>query len=218
MFWNSREGERRERVKVFVATPMLNFQPDAGYALGLADSVESLRDYRFFPQPIFQCAVVAHARNVLTSMFLSSGEQPQWLLWIDSDIQFGADDVRRLLEAGVQIIGGYYSKKGLPSKTPYVKNEPQQVDFVDGGFLLVERPVVQAMHDREIEAGNWYRFRLPHEKEPRVVANIYETPNPQVTQNEFVSEDHAWSAKARRAGFTLYMSNVQVLHAGRMGF
>lgn len=99
-------------------------------------------------------SLVTRARNVLTQRFLDS--EHSHLMWVDSDLVFTPDDVRRIiaaLEGGAQIVGGMYPLKQpqlswclneMPGETVR-ENGLQRVKYIGTGFMAIERSVFYRM-------------------------------------------------------------------------
>jgi hypothetical protein len=99
-------------------------------------------------------SLVSRARNVLTQRFLDSSHSH--LFFIDSDIVFTPDDVRKIiaaLEGGAQIVGGMYPLKEATlrwclNEIPGEQERDdglKRVKYIGTGFLAVERSVFYRM-------------------------------------------------------------------------
>jgi hypothetical protein len=99
-------------------------------------------------------SLVSRARNSLTADFLESDCTD--LVFIDSDIIFSGEHVRRLLGHDVDIVGGFYPKKQegpiawvcngcLGEERPILPSGLQEVRYMGTGFLRVKRHVFEKM-------------------------------------------------------------------------
>ena len=86
-------------------------------------------------------------RNSLTYSFLDSGYDA--MLFIDSDIEWPADAVLKLIEAKKPVIGGIYPKK-TETEDWVVVHKPGErgarlmpVTGLGGGFLLIQRTALE---------------------------------------------------------------------------
>lgn len=91
------------------------------------------------------------ARDSLTAKFLRSS--CTHMLNVDADIGWQPEDVQALLDSGKSFISGCYAKRHdkleIPAKLTGVregeKGELWEADYVPGGFLLIERAVIERM-------------------------------------------------------------------------
>lgn len=104
--------------KIFVATPMYGGQCFGTYCVGMIDlsgsaiKKEMSIQYGF----IYNESLITRARNRLAYDFLKS--DCEMMLFIDADIGFRADDVRRLIDVAkankeFQIVAASYPKKNI---------------------------------------------------------------------------------------------------------
>lgn len=104
-----------------------------------------------------ECSVISASRNEITMRLLNQTDA-DYLMWIDSDIQFPPYGVWRLLIRDVDIVGGvYYHKNAKADPTVMRFNEeglfttlyefptdrPFEVDGIGTGFLLIKRQVLE---------------------------------------------------------------------------
>ncbi len=120
--------------------------------------------------PLHSGANISHARNHLTLQFLDENPQAEWLLWVDSDMEFEDDALTRLIDSADPverpIVGGLCfgedADTGLfPTiyvfqKTPegevksirlgdYPDDTMFQVAATGAAFLLIHRGALEAM-------------------------------------------------------------------------
>lgn len=128
------------------------------------------------------------------------------LMFIDSDVDFPADGVLRLLAHDKEIIGAKYNKKKEPTEStlilpiamPRIPAEPFPASALGAGFLLIKlAPIVERMQPPFF----WYGCR--HTK-----VGAHDTAS-------FVGEDTAFCARAREAGFTVWCDpTIDIGHWG----
>lgn len=103
----------REKVKLFIATPMYGGNCHGLYmksAINLQILMNQLGiECRF--SFLFNESLIPRARNYLVDEFLRSGYSH--MLFIDSDIEFNPQDVLSLLVFDKDVIGGPYPKKSI---------------------------------------------------------------------------------------------------------
>lgn len=93
-------------MRLAVLTPSLTGQVHLEHADSVGDlRVECIRR-RVHMKRLYNkgSSVLPKARNVLTATALM--DQPDWVLWVDGDIAFNAQDVFRLIDHGVDIVAG----------------------------------------------------------------------------------------------------------------
>jgi hypothetical protein len=129
-----------------------------------------------------------------------------YLLCLDSDIAFTADDVRRLLSHGLDIVGGAYQKReridlmcagywyegiaGISSDAscPGWREEgPKKVDWIGSGFLLMKKEVLERMEFP------WFRYELVRFQQKGV------------PQQMCTSDDFGLAMNAVRAGYEIWL-------------
>lgn len=99
-------------------------------------------------------SLVSRARNTLTAKFLDSN--CTHLLFIDSDLVFSADQIKRLLDHDREVVAGFYPKKKdgpaiewvcnvFNGLTPPTDTGLQRIDYAGTGFLLIKREVFERM-------------------------------------------------------------------------
>ena len=98
---------------------------------------------------------VGRSRNMMTRAFLESDCTD--LLFIDSDIVFSVDQVKRILSHPEEVVGGMYFKKCQGNtepclntiRNPIVKpNGLNQVNYIGTGFLRIKRVVFEKIIER----------------------------------------------------------------------
>jgi hypothetical protein len=97
--------------KIFIATPMYGGQCYGQYTWGLIQNILSMKanGVEFMFQFIANESLITRARNDLAYQFMQS--DATHLMFIDSDIEFQADGILKLLAADEDIVCGIYPKK-----------------------------------------------------------------------------------------------------------
>jgi hypothetical protein len=182
-------------------------------------------------------SLVPRARNYIISSSLQSEVPWDKFLFIDADIQFSWEDVKRLLSSGEQIVGGAYPVKALPIHLNYnpkfgdgLKYFPDgrrsvaqheafaaeeatsdgeaEVRHLATGFLLIDRSVFEVL-----------RPKVPSYVNQDIVTK-QEVTNwdffpAGVSENHYMSEDWGFCNLARAHGFHIYLNTkVIVGHVG----
>ena len=103
-------------------------------------------------------SLVSRSRNTLTADFLETDCTD--MLFIDSDLIFSPDHVRRIASHDLDVVGGFYPKKQegpvqwvcncLDGKQPPPdpKTSLQQVKYIGTGFMRVRRIVFELMREQ----------------------------------------------------------------------
>lgn len=88
------------------------------------------------------------SRDILTRKFYDS--QCTHMLCVDSDIGWHASDVQKLIDAKRPLVSGIYCKKNAGRDLPFsftgaIDGELKSCNWAPGGFLLIERAVIERM-------------------------------------------------------------------------
>lgn len=177
-----------------------------------------VRVHRAFGQ-----SAIDASRSRLATQALAAGYQE--ILWIDSDVGFVADDVERLRNHGLALVGGVYAKKAAGSlacaalsATQRIRFEPGAVPvdvlYLPGGFLYTRAEVYTAIQ-RACE--------LPICNQPAESAGLVPYFWPMVVQHEgrtiYLGEDYAFCHRARQAGFRVMADPaIRLSHYGTYGW
>jgi hypothetical protein len=112
---------------------------------------------RFTLDTIPTDSLVTRARNKLVARMMNNPRSTH-LMFIDADIGFNADDVLKLIEYDLDMVGGLYPKKELPAN--YVVNHVHkarrngsliEVRHIGTGFMLVKRRVIEGLMEKSPE-------------------------------------------------------------------
>lgn len=191
--------------------------PEVDQSLRVLEA-EGIRVHRAY----YQSAIDA-SRCRLATQALEAGYQE--LLWIDSDVGFDPKDVDRLRQHGLPMVGGIYTKKGAkllasghgPDAPPVLFEPaavPIEVRYLPGGFLYTRAEVYAAIQKR---------FCLPrcNQADPTAALVPYFMPTLVNEENGpvYLSEDYAFSHRAREAGFRVMADpGIRLSHYGMHGW
>jgi hypothetical protein len=104
-----------------------------------------------------ECSVISASRNEITMRLLNQ-TNADFLMWIDSDIQFPEYGITRLVERDLPVVGGvYYHKTAKADPTVYKYNDDGlytpmfdfptsglfECDGIGTGFLCIRRDVLE---------------------------------------------------------------------------
>lgn len=178
-------------------------------------------------------SAVGRARNNLAQDFLESGFDK--LLFIDTDLIFKPEDVRRLLRSEKKIVGGTYPLKGFPITLNFNPLNEQrgelfptsdfltsykdwakkwsrdgeiEVKHVPTGLLLIDRSVFTDL----AETTDWYYHHCSRTGLTRKVFDFFQF---RVLDHEYLSEDWFFCHKARERGHKIYLQSRSITqHTG----
>ena len=156
------------------------------------------------------------ARNGIVRSFLDDGDD-DYLLFLDADMTFPADVVRKLVRHAAPVVTGRYHMRKLPyHAVAYVKHRTQagehcyapvhfgrglvEIERGGAGCLLIRRDVAEAIRGRI--GDNWFRYQR----------------GPEPPHDFTVSEDFWFYRQAREAGFRCYLDwDCECEHLQLMG-
>jgi hypothetical protein len=204
---------------VIIATPGFSFHQ--GYVRSLVDTCRELSRRGITYKFVNRASSSVNTARELTALDSDGLDFNNWagvcglrknqygkIFWVDSDIEWSVSDFMALLENALDIVSGLYvldtvgsvactlnNKDGLPvriNKSEFIlRNDCVKVVGVGFGFLAVRSGVFESM-DRE-----WFR------------AGVLQVGS--VKAN--TGEDYAWCARAREAGFDIYIdTTVRLIH------
>lgn len=136
-------ADELKKKKLFIATPMYGGQCFGLYMKSCLDLQMTLAQHgvecRF--SFLFNESLITRARNYLTDEFIHRSDCTH-MLFIDSDIEFNAQDVIAMLALDKEIIGGPYPKKSIEwgqlhkalQKNP--KIEPGEFELLTGSIVF----------------------------------------------------------------------------------
>jgi hypothetical protein len=230
--------------KIFIATPMYGGQCTGAYVQSLLGLVNlfSTMGHQVACAFMFNESLITRARNNMAHQFLQTDND--YLLWIDADIRFRAEDALRMLQADKDIIGGIYPKKeinwdmvrkaaveGKANLQNYTGsfvvntvnfennitvplNEPCEVFAIGTGFMLIKREVFEKMKEWTPQYRNDMNAYKPGEK---IYAFFMDPICPDT--GRFLSEDYFFCNEWRRHGGKIYAAPwCQLGHMGSYMF
>jgi len=111
LFLRRAASNPEKKPSIMIATPMYGGMCTGHYVMGLLRSVMRLREMgiHVYWAQIMNESLITRARNDLVRMFLERGHD--YLMFIDADVGFDAEDVLTLLYADRDVACGIYPKK-----------------------------------------------------------------------------------------------------------
>jgi len=208
--------------RLFVALPAYDFKVSLKLAISLAKLAQAAPQHGVSLQigSICGCSVVSRARNLLAQDLLDSDCTD--LIFIDSDINFEADDVFRLLAWASD------PKKAIVAGVPRVRNvdkiyiadmdydENNQLTMngmglvrgkrVATAFMLVRREVFDTLAKKHPE---WQYY---DKKSDRMLTAMFDF---MLTEEGYMGEDFLFCDRARAEGFEVWIDpSIKLGHMG----
>jgi len=209
---------------IFIATPMYGGMCTGLYTQSLIKTIGMLTNHghQVSCHFMFNESLITRGRNHMVHGFLKT--EATHLLWIDADIKFRAEDLLRMIDADVDVIGGIYPKKeinwnlvkqavkdGKENLQNYTgafvvnlvdnarevtvnRDEPVEVENLGTGFLLTKRSVYEKM----METTPTYLADMNMVAGERIYA-FFQDPICPVSQR-FLSEDYFFCTEWRKLG------------------
>lgn len=207
---------------LFIALPAYDFKVSLKLAVSLAKFSRASAEHGIDIQigSICGCSVVSRARNLLAKDMLES--KCDYLLFIDSDINFEPDDIFRLMAWGTD------PKKGIVAAVPRTRNESKvyiaTLDYDENGdltmngmglvrakrvataFMLVRREVFETL---EKEHPEWAYY---DSKTDRTLSCMFDF---ELSEEGYIGEDFLFCDRVRSHGFEVWIDPTITL--GHMG-
>ena len=210
-------------VSLYLCTPSSDGKYVREYVRSLDATKEAVRaaggkiDWGEIPY----CADLSFARNMLFGAFLRSGFTH--MLMVDADMGWDAYDPIRLIESGLEFVGGAGPRKKYPPQfcmdftdekgelldSEYVEaSRSMEVTGIGTGFLMIRRSVAEKMVEAYPD--------LVFEAEPgNVKTTEYGLFDPIITNKRRRSDDYAFCYRWRAIGGTIHMMPaIKLKHSG----
>jgi len=188
------------REQILVAIPAGDSKIDCGCVMGLMMCLE------YYHRPLFYggCSNIQFARNSIAHRFMEESTY-DWLMMIDSDIQFTRDDWMTLWEGDEKIVIGDYSKKKLG-----------EASAKHGlGFTRVHRSVFEKIKDLKTDTGEDMARRYYHKG--TLMVDYF--PQGAIGAGEWIGEDQGflmWCANVENA--VRWETRTKLTHVGRFEY
>ncbi len=207
---------------LFIALPAYDFKVSLKLAVSLARLAQVAPQHGIDIQigSICGCSVVSRARNLLAQDMLESN--CDYLMFIDSDINFEPEDVLRLMAWGSD------PKKGIVAGVPRTRAEQKtyianleydgngdltmngmglvRAERVATAFMLVRREVFVQMVEAHPE------WRYYDKRTDRTIPCLFDF---QLTEEGYIGEDYLFCDRARELGFEVWVDPT--IKLGHMG-
>jgi hypothetical protein len=145
-----------EKIKVLICTPMYGGICTAGFTssmIELTKQAAKLDDIEIQFMYGTNEALITRARNMCAAIFLKS--ECTHMLFIDSDIEFNAHDIIKMIRTNRDLVCGIYPKKNINWTQVHnaVKNgaTPEQLPFYASEYLVIQTPDKEVTEDGLVE-------------------------------------------------------------------
>lgn len=218
---------------ILVCTPAINGDMNFQYVLSLIrlDRLCQENNIKIDYQFVAHESLIQRARNYLCDVFLNQSQHSH-MLFLDADIEFRPEDILKMVQADLPLIGGVYPKKklhweriegeynGMGSLLDYVVtplsensvvedlNVPQKVKFIGTGMMLIRRDVLTTI-----------RERFPEDVYLANGKPYYLYFHSIIHDSQYLSEDYYFCELWRRCGGEVHAAYwTQATHWGLMGY
>lgn len=203
---------RSKNSKVFLTTPVIG-SPVAGYVFSLHETIMKAVAHQV---PIEYCLYqndchVDDARNKLVSEFLKTDCDK--LVFIDSDIEWNAEEFIRLVKHDADVVAGIYPHKNNHELTFPVAMLGEDVDVINDlvevaavptGFLCIKRQVLEVLADKA--------EKFEDKSSGDIIPLIFERT---VRNNKRMGGDFTFCFKWREMGGSIYIDpEIELTHVG----
>lgn len=210
--------------KLFIGLPAYDFKISVKMAISLAEFCVKAQQHGVQIQMtnVSGCSVVSRARNIIADQLLES--DCTHLLFVDSDTNFNADDVFRLLAFADKkdIVAGiaatrkkqkvYYSTLDQDEDGNIVMDRMGLVRVLRAGtgFMMIKREVFEKLREVHPE---WKFY------DPNTDKDMYSFFDFKSTPEGYVGEDYLFCDRAREQGFTVWVDpTIKLGHMGMHEF
>jgi len=207
---------------IFIALPAYDFKVSLKLAISLARFAQSAPQHGIDIQigSICGCSVVSRARNLLAQDLLDS--PCDYLLFIDSDINFEPEDILKLMAWGSD------PKRGIVAAVPRTRSETKtyianleydgngdltmngmglvRAERVATAFMLVRREVFEKMVEAHPE------WKYYDKRSERMIPCLFDFL---LTEEGYIGEDYLFCDRTRELGFEVWVDPSITL--GHMG-
>jgi len=206
-------------IKPFLAIPIFA-SIDIHFFASLMAFIKDAKDFSYGISYVCGDSLVSRARNTLSMEFLKS--DCTHLLFLDSDLVFSLEQIKRVLSHDEDIVGGFYPKKkdGAPElvfnptipPTPMDSRRLTEVRYMGTGFLCISKKVFEKMIS---ELGDEIIFKLDGKEKVGFdfwPVGVYKFSD---GTRRYLSEDWYFCQRAIDLGFKVYGDNgILLKHSG----
>lgn len=166
-------------------------------------------------------SIIHHARSNLANFFYHNTDATH-ILWVDADIGFSGEDVKKLIALKTEFAAATYPKKVLPirytcalPKEGVVWNTARtaiQAAHVGCGFQLIARSVYERIARRFPELAYQPRSESRQVSQAEQAASYHYYDTYTDKHGLLIGEDYAFCQRFRKAGGTIWLRPDITLH------
>lgn len=204
--------------KVMIGTPCYDGRLDVWYTNSLMNTIKEsvTHDVEIIPIWVSFDALLQRARNDTVQLAIET--DVDYLMFIDSDIEWQPSDFFKILDYSEDVVGGTYRKKGdieeyvvrlLPNSPPMpLTSNLLEVSGLGTGFLKISKTALQYLWDIS------ERYIDPKDNaERRMIFDV------EIKNHSLHSEDIVMCDKLRKGGFKLWLdTSITCNHIGPYKF
>lgn len=152
---------------IFIASPC-GYNLNRNFIECREDSVRWLQEYGYQVETkLFQSVSISMNRN--DAIFEACARNAEWLIFIDTDMEFGGNDILALMHNGGDVVTGVcktgegkYALYDYDDRTNRIGNiDPRSVvDICGAAFVGIRRVVIQKLCDKATHNIEWTRTRV----------------------------------------------------------
>lgn len=169
-------------------------------------------------------SLITKGRSKIANHFINNTDF-EWVLFIDADVGFVAEDVFKLLRSGKDIVCGAYPMKTIPLQYNYEFKRPivregnlVQINQIGFGFALIHRNVFLKIIHRYGEELQFFpplNGTIGAEVTEREYHNSYHFFHEMKKNNVYLPEDFSFFERARSVGYDVWLdTSISLLHVG----
>jgi hypothetical protein len=197
----TREKKMIPREKILVAIPSHDSKVDFGCVMGLMMCLQ----YYHRPLLLGGCSNIQLARSIIAHRFVETETQYDWLMMIDSDIQFTEDDWAAVWEGDEKMVIAPYARKQL--------GEPSNTYGL--GFARVHRSVFEKIKELKSETGEPLARQFMHKG--MLMTDYF--PQGAIGSGGFVGEDQGFLMWCARVEDSIrWETRTRLTHIGRFEY
>lgn len=175
-------------------------------------------------------SLITRGRDTSATRFLATDFD--YLMFIDADIEFSADDVAKLWNLQADICAGLYPMKNIESPLmawrdqgkgmellPVTEEGLMEVNLVGTGFLMIHRRVFEKLQELHPD-WEYVEGRMGDNGGPGACWGFFQDPLEIVDGSRVhLSEDYFFCRRAIEAGFKIIAdTSIKLKHWGLYGF
>lgn len=195
-------------MNVIVLTPTIDGKLETAYVASLVNTMflcqKNNIDVSFMTHDYEPC--LPHSRNVLIKKAIY--QNPDAVVWIDSDISWNPNDFIKLINSGQDVIGGTYRKK--QNREQYVANYNRledgpisEVESLGLGFLKMSNKAISSI----------WELSKRYEADEETFKNVFEM---EIKNGQIYTEDTLLSFKLKELGIKTYLDKtITCNHIGK---